>query len=81
MIQYVSAVIHGVRLVHGKEIFLDKGDVLVIEIETPDGGFDLIAAAKEAALEYCKTEGGKEYFCKGNYGAGTHAGTGLPQSS
>lgn len=63
MIQYVSAVIHGIRLVHGKDIFLDKGDVLVIEIETPDGGFDLIAAAKAAALEYCKTEGGKEYFC------------------
>lgn len=63
MIRYVNAVMHSVGMKDGKYEFLDEGDVLIIKVRVPDKDFDLIAAAKAASLEYCKTEKGKAYFC------------------
>lgn len=63
MVQHITAVIKSIGYPGGKRTVLDKGDVLVMKIETPDGEFDLIAAAKAAALEYCRTEQGKTHFC------------------
>lgn len=63
MVQYITAVIKSIGHPNGERTVLNEGGVLVIKVETPDDSFDLTAAAKAAALEYCKTEVGKSHFC------------------
>lgn len=63
MIRYVNAVMHSMGIRNEKYELLDEGSILVIKVRVPDKDFDLLAAAKAASLEYCKTEKGKEYFC------------------
>lgn len=63
MIRYINAVIHSMGFTNRGYDFLDEGSILVIKVEVPDKDFDLIAAAKAASIEYCKTEKGMNYFC------------------